>query len=592
MSNLINMDDPGNDAIRAQLKRILKSDMFVRSRKLTGLLAYLVEETLAGRADRLKGYSIGIEVFGKDPSFNPDRDTLVRVQASRLRRLLSRYYQDVAPDDPIIVRIPKGNYTPQFIVNQPVSGNEDDKEVEAIPDDVRPRNHFTRRVGLVAGALAIGAALVAGFLASNGLYGSMNLPEWLGGSGGSSSLAAAGHLPTGPKIAVLPLEVLSTDDDWTYFSKGLSAQIIVDLTRFKDLFVLGPETTLSNRVSEERVAGLGADYTVSGVIAHDREDLRISIKVTETAHKRIVWSQSFRRKLAGKRFLALQSDIAAAVARAVGQPYSNVQRFEMAKIAGNNKVTLSAYQCFLQFFAYAASKNARSHYRVRSCLEAAVKKYPEFGRGWAALSWMYGDEHRYGFNRDVWGVPIAKSVAAAKQAVDIDPDDSFTRQYLANAYFTQGDNELARREIEAAMRLNPNDAEILADAAWQFSYFGRWDDVGTLINKAVSLNPGHPAWYRSPMFLYYFQRGDFEQALSEARSSYQPKVISSLVRMAAVHARLGQKQQAKKYVDIINRDFLEFLRRPVRQLRALKFPEDMIGPIIDSLKLAGVAFRN
>jgi adenylate cyclase len=592
MSNLINIDDPGNDEIRAQLKRILKSDMFVRSRKLTGFLTYLVDETLAGRADRLKGYSIGIEVFGKDPSFNPDRDTLVRVQASRLRRLLARYYQDIAPDDPIILRIPKGNYAPQFIVNQPASGDEDEKEAEGSPDGVPLRKQFSRRAVLAGGVIVIGVALVVGFLVSNRLYGTMDLPDWLTGTHDTSFLAAARRLPTGPKIAVLPLEVLSADDDWTYFSKGLSAQIIVDLTRFKDLFVLGSETTLSKDVSDDKVSELGADYTVSGVIAHDVENLRISIQVIEMVQKRIVWAQSFRRKLAGRRFLALQSDIAAAVARAVGQPYSNVQRFEIAKIAGTDKVALNSYQCFLRFFSYAASKNPKSHYRVRSCLEKAVKQFPKFGRGWAALSWMYGDEHRYGFNRDVWGVPIAKSVAAAKQAVDIDPDDSFTRQYLANAYFTQGDNELARREIEAAMRLNPNDAEILADAAWQFSYFGRWDDVGTLINKAVSLNPGHPAWYRSPMFLYYFQRGDYEQALSEARASYQPKVISSLVRMAAVHARLGQKQQAKKYVDIINRDFLEFLRRPDKQLRALKFPDDMIDPIIASLKLAGVLFKN
>ena len=592
MSSLIKMDDPGNDEIRAQLKRILKSDMFIRSRKLTGFLTYLVEETLAGRADRLKGYSIGIEVFGKDPSFNPDRDTLVRVQASRLRRLLTRYYQDIAPDDPIVLRIPKGNYTPQFIRNEPVSGGKDEKETGNGPDALTPRKKISRRSILAGGVIATGIALAVGFLVGNPLPGALNLSGWLSGTGETSSLAAARRLPTGPKIAVLPLEVLSRDDDWTYFSKGLSAQIIVDLTRFKDLFVLGPETTLSDKVSEDWASRLGADYTVSGVIAHDADDLRVSIQVIEMAQKRIVWSQSFRRKLTGRRFLALQSDIAAAVARAVGQPYGNVQRFEMAKIAGTDQVALNAYQCFLRFFSYAASKSAKSHYLVRGCLEKAVKQFPKFGRGWAALSWMYGDEHRYGFNRDVWGVPIAKSVAAAKQAVDIDPDDSFTRQYLANAYFTQGDNQLARREIEAAMRLNPNDAEILADAAWQFSYSGRWDDVGKLINKAVLLNPGHPAWYRSPMFLYYFQRGEYEQALSEARASYQPKVISSLVRMAAVYERLGRKQQAKQYVDIINRDFLEFLRRPAKQLRALKFPDDMIEPIITSLKQAGVLFKN
>ena len=77
-------------------------------------LQYVVEETLAGRANRIKAYSIATIAFGRDPSFDPQSDPIVRIEAGHVRRALERYYQSEGHDDPIRITIPTGGYVPTF----------------------------------------------------------------------------------------------------------------------------------------------------------------------------------------------------------------------------------------------------------------------------------------------------------------------------------------------------------------------------------------------------------------------------------------------------------------------------------------------
>ena len=100
--------------IRAQLERILDSPTLQASPRRRAFLRYLVEETLAGRADGLKGYSLGLAVFGRDGTFESQSDPVVRLEARRLRRDLDSYYVDAGARDPVRITIPKGHYVPHF----------------------------------------------------------------------------------------------------------------------------------------------------------------------------------------------------------------------------------------------------------------------------------------------------------------------------------------------------------------------------------------------------------------------------------------------------------------------------------------------
>ena len=102
------------DKATAQLNRILAGKAFRQADRLKRFLSFIVEETLAGRGERLKEFVVGVEVFGKDNSFDPRNDPIVRVQARRLRSQLSRYYEDEGTDDDLLIELPKGGYAPVF----------------------------------------------------------------------------------------------------------------------------------------------------------------------------------------------------------------------------------------------------------------------------------------------------------------------------------------------------------------------------------------------------------------------------------------------------------------------------------------------
>lgn len=97
--------------VEEQLRRILASERFAHSDRLRRFLQYVVEETLAGRQDRLKEYSLGVAVFDRDASYDPRTDPIVRVEAVRLRARLSEYYTSQGIQDPLIIELPRGSYT-------------------------------------------------------------------------------------------------------------------------------------------------------------------------------------------------------------------------------------------------------------------------------------------------------------------------------------------------------------------------------------------------------------------------------------------------------------------------------------------------
>src|SRR5262249_22042341 len=101
-------------AIREHLAGVLSSAAFAQVDRLKRFLRYVVEETLAGRSEKLKEYPIGVEVFDRETSFDPRTDPIVRVQARRLRARLSRYYEDEGRHDQIRIELPKGSYIPVF----------------------------------------------------------------------------------------------------------------------------------------------------------------------------------------------------------------------------------------------------------------------------------------------------------------------------------------------------------------------------------------------------------------------------------------------------------------------------------------------
>jgi hypothetical protein len=107
-------------AIREQLERLLTHPLFSNSKRYPVLLAHTVEQTLKGNTGDLKERSIGIEVFGRSPSYDANADPVVRITAGEVRKRLIQYYYDASHNGELIIELPSGSYVPLFRAPEPL----------------------------------------------------------------------------------------------------------------------------------------------------------------------------------------------------------------------------------------------------------------------------------------------------------------------------------------------------------------------------------------------------------------------------------------------------------------------------------------
>src|SRR5437588_9623741 len=98
------------ESMREQVNRILASPGFIRSERMCRFLQFIAERTLSSKTEEIKETVLAVEVFDRDPSYDPRVDTVVRVEARRLRAKLKEYYEGAGRNDPILLELPTGSY--------------------------------------------------------------------------------------------------------------------------------------------------------------------------------------------------------------------------------------------------------------------------------------------------------------------------------------------------------------------------------------------------------------------------------------------------------------------------------------------------
>jgi len=139
-------------AIREQLARILEGEQFRAARRSSQFLEAVVEKTLSGERDEIKETVLAMEVFDRSFDYDPKSDSIVRVEAARVRAKLDRYYESAGARDPIRIRIPKGAYVPEF---------------EPVAQPARPQPPEPRRLRWALAAASLAALCVLSWRASD-----------------------------------------------------------------------------------------------------------------------------------------------------------------------------------------------------------------------------------------------------------------------------------------------------------------------------------------------------------------------------------------------------------------------------------------
>lgn len=533
---------------RAALERVVSSPDFAASERARRFLSYVVEETLAGRSDRIKAFSVAVEVFGRDESFDPQNDPVVRIEAGRLRRALERYYLLAGKDDPVFIDIPKGGYVPTFgtrAVPAPSAAPEAAVETaDAVP--------IVEASGASSAPVAaprswhVAAALLILVLAIAGAWLALVVRPF-----DSATLAAP---PGGPRILVLPFADLGGSALSGLYAGAMTDEVITALGHFKEISVLGLQTSRSlpadpsiDRLNEE----LGVQYILEGSVRADEDNVRVSARVASSTTGAVLWSRTYDYPTSPDDLFTLPTLTAGEVAAAVAQPYGIVFQAETARERQAPPDNLDAYVCTLKFYVYRAAISPEMYGEVRRCLEEAVARFPEYATAWALLAYMYIDEIRTGFAKGDTS-PAERALAAARTAVGLDPDNVRALQALATALFFSHELDEAFAVGDRALALNPNDTELLGQIGLLKGQSGRFEEGRALIEDALARNPGHSGFYHGGLAIIAYMQGDYETALREIEQPGLGKLPIFHGVAAIIYARNDMSDRGREELEIFN----------------------------------------
>lgn len=555
-----------SDACRAQLARILDSSDFDATDRERRFLDFVVNETLSGRGDRIKAYAIAVEVFGRDASFDPQADPIVRVEAGHLRRALERYYLTAGLADPIRIDMPKGAYVPTFSLQhaRSVGVEEPSTDATAASQPATLRVNPRVLIVVVAAAILVAAALL--------LSGRLGPPQ---------SIANG---PEVPRLAVEWFDDMSRKGESAALARGLTQEVVTGLSKFKDIVVVqSPSPEIARKVR----------YVLRGSLYTSTETFRLQVSLSSTPDGAVLWAESYVGPATVHDLLKSQADIAAKVATTLAQAYGVIFQADAKLTAPNSPDDWAAYSCTLSYYSYRTNFDAKVRPSVRSCLEKAVERFPEYATGWALLSLTLIDEARFGYPIDPVKSPalIEQALAAARRAVELDPLNVRGLQAQMFALYLKKEAPAAMQVGSRAMSINPNDTELMGEYGYRLAMSGDWSDGCALVAKAWERNPGPLAYYEAALALCSYFKGSYEQAAMWIRKANVPTNALYHVIAVAIFAEGGHEEDANR-----ERDWLvehePGLVQNLSQEVALRFtrPED-IALFLGSLKKAGLQFK-
>ena len=513
---------------------MLDSPEFMAAERLGLFLRYVVEQTINGHSDRIKQYNIAVDALGYGPDFDPQTDSIIRIQARRLRRTLDRYYQGPGIEDPIRIEIPKGGYVPVFLDNHVTSELPDSSESHApVPAQTPPY-----------------------------------LPE--------------------PAIAVFMFENLNGNDQNAFFARGLTAEILFTLTRFSGISVLGPLIQADEKpvncytICHE----YSARFILQGSVRTYGSKIRISTDLTDSLTGKKLWSQTFKYDLEKTSLLEIEDTVAGQVAGVIADDAGIIfQKLHSETYPEHLKVS----DVTLAVLRYNNAMITLAPWDWESAITAlndALAAQPENALLLAMMANCYYADALFEMNL----VPdsMSKMEDLAHEAVSLDRDLQLACYNLVviNAFF--GRPQKCITQAQKVVAMNPNHPRILAGSAVAVTSVGGYELGWEFIERAKRLNPHYPSWYHFVNYLVCFQNAQYEAAWEEAQKIHMKGTWLHPLFRAAVLGKLGRAEKAKPYLDNLLATKPDFLKRPREVIRLLFVLDEHVEMILDGLCDAGI----
>jgi len=390
-------------------------------------------------------------------------------------------------------------------------------------------------------------------------------------------------------VAVLPFKSSGTAKELKSLAEGLSEDIVMGLSRFSYLRVIARGSTLrfANQTTDLRTVGkeLGARYVMEGSLRQAGTKLRLAVQLVDATTGAHLWAENYERELSSENIFELQDDLVPRIVSTVADWYGVLPHSMSETVHLKPPDKLSPYEALLRSFGYFENIAPEEHAIVRSSLERAVAQEPGNADGWAMLSMIFGEEHRFGFN--VEPDSLGRSLDAARKAVAIAHANHFAWLALAQALFFRKEFDPFRDAAERAIALNPMDGSTVEYLGHLIAFSGNWERGCELAKRARQLNPNHPSWYWAVPFLDAYRKGDYLGARPFLLKGNPQKVWLMHALLAAVHGQLGESEAAARHLQEVLTMMPDFPSIGRDEFSKWYLPE-LVDHLMDGLCKAGL----
>ncbi|RWB28870.1 MAG: hypothetical protein EOQ41_17145 [Mesorhizobium sp.] len=583
---------PAAPAVRETLERLLASETFGRSERARKLLRYLVEREQAGEADKLKGFSIAMDVFGKDGDFDPSTDAVVRVQAGRLRELLQHYFANEGVAEPIRIAIPRGGYVPSYELNairlpaEPapkehteaaatLSGSLEEPRMAApavllmSPVVREPAPSLLRHLQFFWLAIALVIAMLGVLILRQGsgalLAGSDAAPT-------IENAVATGSIAPWAPIETLPLVYIAVKTNSAEAAR-VAASLRAGLSGFDTVNFIGrdadgPPDPVTDAISF-------VFDVLPGPTAGD-----VTLELQSVATGRVLLSRNLTA--ADSTPSTVEDSVAGILSSAVpasGTIYNYIEQ---------SGLQTGLTECLLLNDKYYLDQGAKTHEAAYRCLENLINRDAKSSLVYSELATLHleaaTDHYAYPA-----GATVEQAMSLARRAVQMGPTSPYAHRAYGYLNSRLGNSEESIRWMHKAYELNPYDLSMAAAYAYGLIFAGRYREGTPILAHAAETSSAHPTWWDYGLFVGQFMAGDMNKAAlaSDALQATPTKSHYLAARLIGAKAT-GRNQLANELADEMTVKFPKFTADPRATFVERRYPADLIDRLVEALRAAGL----
>ncbi|SDC48776.1 adenylate/guanylate cyclase domain-containing protein [Ruegeria marina] len=351
-----------------------------------------------------------------------------------------------------------------------------------------------------------------------------------------------------PTIAVLPFANMSGDPEQEFFVDGLTEDLLTELSRRHELFVISRNSSFVYKgkavnlreVSEK----LGAQYIVEGSVRKAGNRLRVTVQLIDSDRDTHIWAERYDREM--DDIFAIQDEITAAV---VATLPGRIEASKTDQLSRKKPSNLAAYECVLAAKVLHHRSTPVDNKEAMRLIDRAISLDPDYAHAHAWSGCIRGQSWGYGWSEDPDDT-LAQAEVAIKKAAELDDNDADVHRLMAAIEIMRNDLGKARYHQERALSLNPNYDLVVVQMGELLTWMGQPEEGAEWIEKAMRLNPHHPARFWSHLGKAHFCARRYDDAIDAFHHLGAFDVLQN-VFLAACHAWRGDDADARRHADLV-----------------------------------------